>query len=42
MKEEGDETNTEDKDKTETPAESKDAAASKGTPTFSHIVTVGC
>lgn len=37
VKEEVDEANGEDKDKTETSADSKDTTASKGTPGLSHI-----
>lgn len=37
MKEEVDEANSEDKDKAETSAESKDTAASKGTDGLSHM-----
>lgn len=37
MKEEVDEATSEEKDKTETSAESKDTAALKGTPALSHI-----
>lgn len=40
VKEEVDEANGEDKDKTDTSADSKDATASKGIPRLSHIKSV--
>lgn len=40
VKEEVDEANGEDKDKTDTSADSKDASASKGIPRLSHMKSV--